>query len=119
MDENDFEDLFKKGMYYLRFALVDPKSDIQEAVKGWMKEVFIEARRTLREKIDELEHHLNQEMISVNELSLANQDAEARIKGLEEGIEKVRHVDSDHTRLQFIDAKRELYKLIEGGDRNE
>lgn len=50
-DEKDFEELFAKGMYYLKFALVDPKDDIHATVKGWMKEAFLESRRTLREKI--------------------------------------------------------------------
>jgi len=50
-DEKEFEEIFEKGMYYLKFALTDPKGNVQEVVKGWMKEVFLESRRTLREKI--------------------------------------------------------------------
>ena len=49
-DEKNFEEWFKKGMYYLKFSLVDPKCDIGEVVKGWMRESYFEARRTLMEK---------------------------------------------------------------------
>lgn len=42
----------------------------------------------------------------------------ARIKDLEEAIRKLKGVDGDITHFQFIDAKRELYKVLKENDRS-